>query len=55
MICDRQGEAPAFFVDDLQNAHLNGVVLKNEACKTTTIVGDKTVRSCLTIILINYI
>jgi guanylate kinase len=38
------GEAPAFLVEDLQDGPLNGLELKNGICKTTTAVGDKTVR-----------
>ncbi|XP_004493515.1 guanylate kinase 2 [Cicer arietinum] len=36
------GEAPAFLVDDLQDGPLSGLELNNGACKTTTMVGDKT-------------
>ncbi|OIW11453.1 hypothetical protein TanjilG_26819 [Lupinus angustifolius] len=36
------GEAPAFFVDDLQNEPLNGFELKNGTCKTNTTIGYKT-------------
>ncbi|KAJ1429946.1 P-loop containing nucleoside triphosphate hydrolase [Sesbania bispinosa] len=36
------GEAPAFLVDDLQDGPVNGFELKNETCKTTTTIGDKT-------------
>ncbi|XP_027351020.1 guanylate kinase 1 [Abrus precatorius] len=36
------GEAPALLVDDMQDGPLNGLELKNGACKTTATVGDKT-------------
>uniref|UniRef100_A0A5B7BP02 Guanylate kinase-like domain-containing protein n=1 Tax=Davidia involucrata TaxID=16924 RepID=A0A5B7BP02_DAVIN len=35
------GEAPAFFVDDLQRNFPNGFDLKSEGLQTATVVGDK--------------
>uniref|UniRef100_A0A5B6ZXM2 Guanylate kinase 1 n=1 Tax=Davidia involucrata TaxID=16924 RepID=A0A5B6ZXM2_DAVIN len=35
------GEAPAFFIDDLQRNFLNGFDLKSKGLQTATIVGDK--------------
>ncbi|CAL5430875.1 unnamed protein product [Camellia sinensis] len=36
------GEAPAFFLDDLDREFSNGFALKSKGSQTTTVIGDKT-------------